>query len=1005
MNSPAHSPRLCPTCGSSIPENAPAGLCPQCLLNAGLESAAATNPELAATQQSPSSGGFLPPEIAELTTKFPQLEILELLGKGGMGAVYKARQRGLDRLVAIKILPPEIGNDPAFAERFAREARALGRLNHPNIVSVYDFGHAGGLYYFLMEFVEGANLRQAIRSGGLTAKDALAIVSQVCDALQFAHDEGVVHRDIKPENILIDKRGRVKIADFGLAKLLGQEQADHALTETHQVMGTLRYMAPEQMQGSKEVDHRADIFSLGVVFYELLTGELPVGRFAPPSKTVGVDVRLDEVVLRALEREPTLRYQHVSEVKTEVQAISGLSPQAVQNLFGREYRSKAEIFGWPLLHIAFGIDAKTGKRKVAQGVIAIGDTAVGGLAIGGGAYGVIACGGLAAGVISFGGVSIGLLLAIGGCALGNLAFGGLAIGTVAVGGCAVGYYAFGGSVFGAFTVSGAHQNPEALKLFENLSISRDWPRWLMWIGLASPAAFGLLYVFIWLVFWSQPDKDSASAISKKHDPAIPPATPSQPTRPWMTIVFAIFNLCVAAVLLLMVALPEPDFWNSEYVRGWEAWLYLRNTLSFGHATALLLSALGLVLWQPWGRRATIAVAVFAVVVLVIELPFMARIELPYETNSLQAQMIADGMKPSDAEVASVFTMAAIVGGALFLGLVMIVAQLIYFTRPHVVAAFETETPSKPVDVRQQIKQVGSGLIAIGIAMILCWIPMMIAVSIWASKSNAEWLIPVMAFSSLYSWVGGALVIRGGQLLVRCESLGFGQFAVILSMIPLTLMALIGIPFGLWAWGVLNRREATLVAEEEERWREKKELTRRQSLRDQESVWHDLGVIVGYFLRNQTTRWIIGATASLVYLMCLIMFFSFHGERVTLDDVPVQRYSAGQPGPWLFVEASSRGHRMSVQLICWANLIALIGILALQVARQIEKLRTGKMHSMVWHYVTWCLMMAVVVGLGMSNLYIPLPKSTNHASKAAPQAAPTAAQKADAKLALPEARTD
>jgi len=243
-----------------------------------------------------------------------------------MGAVYKARQMELDRMVAVKILPPEVSTDPAFAERFTREARALARLSHPNIVAVYDFGRTGdGLFYFIMEYVDGVNLRQAIQSGGMDPKQALAIVPQICDALQFAHDEGVVHRDIKPENILIDKRGRVKIADFGLAKLLGQESVDHGLTATQQVMGTLRYMAPEQMEGSKSVDHRADIYSLGVVFYELLTGELPIGRFAPPSKMVEIDVRLDEVVLRALENKPEKRYQHASEVKTEVELIRGTS--------------------------------------------------------------------------------------------------------------------------------------------------------------------------------------------------------------------------------------------------------------------------------------------------------------------------------------------------------------------------------------------------------------------------------------------------------------------------------------------------------------------------------------------------------------------------------------------------------------------------------------------------------------------------------------------------------
>jgi predicted Ser/Thr protein kinase len=315
----------CPNCGAQLSEDAPAGLCPKCLVQAGFESEKLSQPDLAATSPSPSSSGFEPPTVEELAQRFPQLEILQLLGKGGMGAVYKARQRGLDRLVAVKILPPEVGADPAFAERFMREARALAQLSHSNIVGVHDFGQAAGLYYFIMEYVDGVNLRQAILAGDMTPKEVLAIVPQICDALQFAHDEGIVHRDIKPENILIDKKGRVKIADFGLAKLLGHEQADHRLTATHQIMGTLRYMAPEQLEGSHEVDHRADIYSLGVVFYELLTGELPIGRFAPPSKKVQIDVRLDEVVLRALEKEPEQRWQHASELKTGVESI-GMQP-------------------------------------------------------------------------------------------------------------------------------------------------------------------------------------------------------------------------------------------------------------------------------------------------------------------------------------------------------------------------------------------------------------------------------------------------------------------------------------------------------------------------------------------------------------------------------------------------------------------------------------------------------------------------------------------------------
>ena len=322
---------VCPKCGAEIPVGAPAGQCPRCMMNAGFESRDVPSAEGQTIDPISSRSGFVAPSPEELAPLFPQFEIVELLGKGGMGAVYKARQPKLDRYVALKVLPQEIGKDPGFTERFMREAQALAMLNHSCIVAVYDFGEADGLYFFVMEYVDGANLRQTIETGRLTPPEALAIVPQICEALQFAHDEGVVHRDIKPENILIDKRGRVKIADFGLAKLLGFDAEDSAaaksftLTGTHQVMGTPRYMAPEQMQGSSAVDHRADIYSLGVVFYESLTGELPIGRFEPPSKKVHIDVRLDEVVLRSLEATPDRRYQHASDVKTDVESIVATS--------------------------------------------------------------------------------------------------------------------------------------------------------------------------------------------------------------------------------------------------------------------------------------------------------------------------------------------------------------------------------------------------------------------------------------------------------------------------------------------------------------------------------------------------------------------------------------------------------------------------------------------------------------------------------------------------------
>ena len=252
---------------------------------------------------------------------FPDLEILELVGQGGMGVVYRARQKRLDRIVALKVLPRELGEDPQFEARFLREARTLAKLSHRNIVGVHEFGEADGQLFLLMEFVEGVTLRQLMNTGQLTPAQALAIVPQICEALQYAHEQGVVHRDIKPENVLLERGGRVKVADFGLAKLQQRAPGEFTLTGTGQVMGTLHYMAPEQYKTPNDVDHRADIFSLGVVFYEMLTGELPVGRFAAPSATKELDARLDEIVMRALERERDLRYQAANEIESEVRTV------------------------------------------------------------------------------------------------------------------------------------------------------------------------------------------------------------------------------------------------------------------------------------------------------------------------------------------------------------------------------------------------------------------------------------------------------------------------------------------------------------------------------------------------------------------------------------------------------------------------------------------------------------------------------------------------------------
>ncbi len=319
----------CPKCGAPLAGGDPSLPCPACLMRLGLESWTGGQPEsgsrIAATPTQ-AAASFDAPAPEEIAGFFPQLEILELLGQGGMGAVYKARQKNLDRLVALKIIRPDVQDQAGFDERFRREAKTLARLNHPHIVTVHDFGQAGDLYYLLMEYVDGVNLRQSLRKGHLAPAEALAIIPPLCDALQYAHEEGIVHRDIKPENILLDRKGRVKIADFGLAKLVGVTGESQGLTKSRQVMGTWHYMAPEQMQGTRDVDHRADIYSLGVVLYEMLTGELPIGRFAPPSQKVQVDVRLDRVVLRALESDPELRYQSAGDVRTDLSSVASSAP-------------------------------------------------------------------------------------------------------------------------------------------------------------------------------------------------------------------------------------------------------------------------------------------------------------------------------------------------------------------------------------------------------------------------------------------------------------------------------------------------------------------------------------------------------------------------------------------------------------------------------------------------------------------------------------------------------
>jgi eukaryotic-like serine/threonine-protein kinase len=205
--------------------------------------------------------------------RFGDYEVLEELGSGGMGRVYRARNVALDRVVALKTLAPQFSADEGFVRRFQKEARAAARLNHPSIVQIYDFGSEGGIYYLAMEFVDGSSLRALLKKFRFRERDALLVMRHTVAALAVAHAEGIVHRDIKPDNIMLTAKGdKVKLVDLGIAKTLGEDQS---LTQTGQAVGTPEYIAPEQIRGLRDIDARADIYSLGATYFQLVTGHSP----------------------------------------------------------------------------------------------------------------------------------------------------------------------------------------------------------------------------------------------------------------------------------------------------------------------------------------------------------------------------------------------------------------------------------------------------------------------------------------------------------------------------------------------------------------------------------------------------------------------------------------------------------------------------------------------------------------------------------------------------------
>jgi serine/threonine protein kinase len=284
-----------------------------------------SGPTPAGFQRTTGGKGFRwePPTPQRLAELLPQYEIECMLGHGGMGAVYKGKQKSLERTVAIKILPPGLEvEDPSYIERFKNEAKVMAKFMHPAIVGVFDFGEtAEGQLYIVMEYVDGTDVQKMISAQGkLPPEHALAITAHVCDALKYAHEHGVIHRDIKPANILINQEGAVKVADFGLAK--AEEAGSSGLTKTGMAMGTPDYVAPEALMLGTEVDGRADLYAVGVMLYQMLTGQIPRGAWLPASVlSPGTDRRFDQIITKAMQYDREARYQSSGEIRLALDAI------------------------------------------------------------------------------------------------------------------------------------------------------------------------------------------------------------------------------------------------------------------------------------------------------------------------------------------------------------------------------------------------------------------------------------------------------------------------------------------------------------------------------------------------------------------------------------------------------------------------------------------------------------------------------------------------------------
>ncbi len=459
--------------------------------------------------------------------------IVREIGRGGMAVVYEAVQSELERPIALKILRPGLALEERNVDRFKREALAIARLQHPNIVAVYGVGEASGYHYIAMELVHGTTLERVYKhlpSGkrGWTAMDladaadipALAegvetydqalcrLLAPVVRAVGLAHELGMVHRDLKPSNILIHADGRPVVADFGLAKADG----DPALSLTGEPLGTPYYMSPEQAAVIHQpVDGRSDVYSLGVTLYEGLAGCRPFegenfyevldairSQFARPPRSVrkGIGVAADAVVCKSMAHMPEHRYASALELSTDLDAVATgrmtvaqAESGGLRNRFaswggraanawlsrgmGREYISERKLLGLPLVHINMGPRYPGQPVRHAKGWLAVGEVAVGVVAFGSFAVGLMAWGGIALGAVVWAGLGIGIV-SFAGMSVGVLATGGAAVGIGAVGGLAIGIYAHGGQGIGPHSGSDGEVDPQAADFLG---------KWMFWSGL------------------------------------------------------------------------------------------------------------------------------------------------------------------------------------------------------------------------------------------------------------------------------------------------------------------------------------------------------------------------------------------------------------------------------------------------------------------------------------------------------------------------------------------